>query len=83
VATELLEHPNAALPLYQTYARFLQHLVDVLVLHVSHLLHHLFQCLPILKLNVSECFRMEHAPNLVTNDSVDVGEPILEQQLGD
>jgi hypothetical protein len=26
---------------------------------------------------------MEHAPNLVTNDSVDVGEPILEQQLGD
>ena len=26
---------------------------------------------------------MEHAPNLVTNDSVDVGEPILEQKLGD
>ena len=79
MAAKLLEHPDATLPLYQTYARFLQDLVDVLVLHVSHLLHHLFQGLPILELNVRECFRMEHAPDLVTNDSVDVGEPILKQ----
>jgi hypothetical protein len=80
---QLLEHPDAALPLYQAYARFLQHLIDVLVLHVSHLLHHLFQGFPILELNVGECFWVEHAPHMVINDSADVGEPILEHQLGD